>query len=209
MTTMRNDAPTGSTTSPSSRRSPTARLRHLAAAGAVVLLAVVGYVAWPTTTEVIPIESSYAYDVSNLRLLSGQASDVVYARVLDVAETDTEMGLTRFRVDITDVIKGNLSGIVVVEQLGYRDLSGKRQVIAEDPEQPLLRVGSEVLLTLGQEPDGRLVVIGGPRSVVEMTPGLDKAALRDERVRAARGAEPVRNAQGQVVLPVRERPIRD
>lgn len=174
-----------------------------------MLLAVIGYVVWPTTTDVVPIESSYAYDVSSLRLLSGQATDIVYARVLDVVETDAQTGVTHFRVDVTDVIKGDLSGTVVVEQFGYRDQSGKRHVIAEDPDQPLLRVGSDVLLTLGQETDGRLVVIGGPRSVVELTPDLDKAALRAERVRAARGAEPVRDAEGQIMLPVREGPIND
>ncbi len=64
-----------------------------------------------------------------------------------------------------------------------------------------------VLLTLGQEPDGRNIVMGGPRSVVVLDEKIDRKALRAERAKAARNAQPVRDGGGRAVLPVKKRPV--
>lgn len=165
------------------------------------------YSAWPTTMEHRSIESSYAYDVTNLKLLSGQADAIVIANVVGVSETDEEAGTTSFTIDVTDSIKGNLGGRQTVEQLGFVETTGKTHTTVEDPDQPLLQVGSTALLTLGQEPDSRLIVIGGPRSVVVLDDN-QRNAVRVERATAARNAEPVRDQAGRVVLPVKDKPIR-
>jgi hypothetical protein len=77
----------------------------------------------------------------------------------------------------------------------------------EDPDQPLPQPGSEVLLTLGREPDGRNIVMAGTRSVVVLGDNTNRAALRAERVTAAQNAKPVRDATGRPVLPVKQRPV--
>jgi hypothetical protein len=124
-----------------------------------------------------------------------------------VVSVDEKMGSTSFDVLITDTIKGDLAGRQVVEQLGFTETNGKTHTTVEDPDQPLLRPGSEVLLTLGREPDGRNIVMGGPRSVVVLGDKTNRAALRAERVTAARNAKPVRDATGRPVLPVKQRPV--
>ena len=176
---------------------------------AVLALAVPAatYWAWPTTVERREMHTSYAFNVNDLRILSGQADNIVFARVVGVADVDEELGTTSFTVEITDVIKGDLRGRQVVQQLGFSETNGKTHTTVEDPDQPLLRPGSEVLLTLGREPDGRNIIIGGPRSVVVLGAGTDRAALRMERVAAARNAQPVRDATGRVVMPVKQRPV--
>ena len=47
------------------------------------------------------------------------------------------------------MIKGDLSGRQVVKQLGFVEETLKKRTIIEDPDQPLLRPGTEALLTLG------------------------------------------------------------
>ena len=173
----------------------------------VLALSAAVYWAWPTTMEHRSIESSYAYDVTNLKLLSGQADAIVIANVVGVSRTSEEAGTTSFTIDVTDSIKGTLSGRQTVDQLGFVEKTGKTHTTVEDPDQPLLKVGSTALLTLGQEPDGRLIVIGGPRSVVVLGDN-QRSAVRVERATAARNAEPVRDQAGRVVLPVKDRPIR-
>jgi hypothetical protein len=173
----------------------------------VLALAGVVYLAWPTTMQHREMHSSYAYDVSNLRLLSGQADAIIFARVVEIVAVNEKAGTTAFAVEVTDAIKGDLSGRLTVEQLGFIETSGKTHVTVEDPDQPLLRPASDVLLTLGQEPDGRYVVIGGPRSVVVLGESNQRSAVRAERAAAARNAQPVRDGSGRVVLPVKQRPV--
>ena len=184
--------------------------KPLTAALAVVCVALgaVVYWLWPTTTEYRPMHASYAYDVTNLRLLNGQADEIVLAEVADVAAVDEEAGTTSFMVTVTDTIKGTVSGTQCVEQLGFVETTGKKHVTVEDPDQPLLRPGTDVLLTLGREPDGRLIAIGGPRSVVVLDDADERLRIRSERADAARNAEPVRDASGRIVLPVRPGPVR-
>ena len=182
------------------------RFALLVAALALALTSTV-YWAWPTTTEHRETHGSYAFDVNGLAILNGQADNIVFSRVVGVASVDEKMGTTSFDVLITDTIKGDLAGRQVVEQLGFTETNGKTHTTVEDPDQPLLRPGSEVLLTLGREPDGRNIVMGGPRSVVVLDDKTNRAALRAERVTAAQNAKPVRDATGRPVLPVKQRPV--
>lgn len=189
------------------QRSPRRKKVVIILSAITLVLAAAVYWAWPTTMQYRTIESSYAYDVTDLRILSGQADAIVIARVLDVTKTDEEAGTTSFGVDVTDSIKGTLTGRQIVQQLGFVETTGKTHTTVEDEDQPLLKVGSNVLLTLGQEPDGRLIVMGGPRSVVVLD-ATERSAVRAERAAAARNAEPVRDGTGRVVLPVKQRPVR-
>ena len=182
------------------------RLALLVAALALALTSTV-YWAWPTTTEYREMHGSYAFDVNDLSILNGQADNIVFSRVIGVVSVDEKMGTTSFDVLITDTIKGDLAGRQVVEQLGFTETEGKTHTTVQDPDQPLLRPGSEVLLTLGREPEGRNIVMGGPRSVVVLSDKINRAALRAERVAAARNAKPVRDATGRPVLPVKQRPV--
>lgn len=179
----------------------------LALSGALV--AVLTWAAWPTSIEHRDIESAYAYDVSDLRVLNGQADNIVFATVEEVVDSDGDAVTTSFAVQVTDVVKGDLTGRQVVQQLGFSETAGKTHTVSEDPDQPLLKPGTQVLLTLGREPDGRNTVMGGPRSVVVLNDQIDRAALRAERVRAAKLAIPVTDPAGSVVYPIEEAAIHD
>ena len=52
------------------------------------------------------MHASYAYDVEDLSLLSGQSDDVVFARVVSPVAVDERLGATSFAVEVTDAIKG-------------------------------------------------------------------------------------------------------
>ena len=192
----------------SSEQSHRRRFALLVAALALAVTSAV-YWAWPTTTEYRELHDSYAFDVTDLSVLNGQADNIVFGRIIGAVSVDEEMGTTSFEVRVTDAIKGNLAGRQVVEQLGFTETEGKTHTTVQDPEQPLLRPGSEVLLTLGQEPDGRNIVMAGPRSVVVLGDQTNRRALRAERVAAARNAKPVRDATGRPVLPVKKGTVHD
>ena len=107
------------------------------------------------------------------------------------------------------MIKGDLSDRQVVKQLGFVEETLKKRTIIEDLDQPLLRPGTEALLTLGFSYDGTHTVVAGPKSVVTLRADRTaRAALREARAPAARQARPVRDGSGTVVLPVKNRPIR-
>lgn len=77
---------------------------------AVALLGVACAWLWPTQIVRQPIESSYAYDVTDLRLLSGQADNIVIANILGVVGVDEEAGTTSYEIGVVNAIKGDLTG---------------------------------------------------------------------------------------------------
>ncbi len=130
---------------------------------AAAATAVVGYRARNDVSQVFRIESSYAFDVTNLPYLAGYADNVFLARV--VAVDGVQEPHTVYRVQVDDVLKGSLSGEVAVAQLGNR--SGNDVWVEE--EQPLLEVGSRYLLVtnprIGSDVE---VVLGGPAASVNL-----------------------------------------
>ena len=85
-------------------------VKRVVAGGVALILAVAGYLAWPTTVVHQPMHSSYGFDVTNLRILSGQADNIVIAKVLGVSDVDEAAGATFFSIEVTDAIKGDLTG---------------------------------------------------------------------------------------------------
>lgn len=113
--------------------------------------------------ETFPIESSYAFDVTNLAHLAGYADNVFVGRV--IAVDDVQAPQTVYSVEVRNALKGRLSGVIAVAQLGYRD---GNDVWVEE-EQPLLVVGGQYLLVTNQRIGSDVeVVLGGPAASVNL-----------------------------------------
>ena len=145
---------------------------RLAAAAAVIAIAAVGFVPQiidgsgprPMNGEVVFIEGSYAFEVTNLKVLMDHTSDVFVARVLSVEDTDDDLGMTYYRVAIEEVAVGSqATGEVMVRQIGYVDGSG---TVHRLDDQPLLEVDDTYLLATSYDADrSAFTVSAGPISV--------------------------------------------
>ena len=67
----------------------------------LLVMGAIGFAVWPTTVVHRPMQSSYAFAVTDLRLLSGQADNIVIGRILAVDDVDQELGTTSYWIDVT------------------------------------------------------------------------------------------------------------
>lgn len=130
------------------------------------------------------IKTSYAFDVTNTGELLEYADDAFIGEVLGVEATEESRSTTVWRVRVTERVKGNLSGTVLVRQLGYVDKDSRTHV-AEN--QPLLVPGSrQLLVTTHGDAEGVLTLVAGPRSSVAVKTSSDQARVLAEYRAAAR-----------------------
>jgi hypothetical protein len=147
-----------------------------------------------------PIHPSYPSDFSNNQNLIGGTSNVFIAKVLaQTGNKETEIGpRTQYTVEIVQNIKGDLSGVVTLDQLGgYKN---GQLVTVEDAtlEGYLLQPGSTYLLatrynekenwhTLNPHPNAsKLLSSDGTKSTLE----LQTLADQDEKVKSLEAAYP-------------------
>lgn len=168
--------------------------RGIVAAALSVALAVAGGCglgARDETSRTSEIETSFAFDVTNLRYLMGYADNVFVGEVQSVV--GKQDAHTQYEVQVQDSLKGQLEGDVVVSQLGTAT-DGETQV-TED--QPLLRVGQTYLLVTSWDANNNWqTLIAGPKASVPINDqkGADsvKKRYRDaiERQQYPPGVQP-------------------
>lgn len=153
----------------------------------------------------IELSPSYAADFSNDRFLMGASHNVFVGKVLRQTGTK-ERGIgpeTQFEVEVVTLIKGDVEGIVMVNQQGgVKDdflyiMEGGDAVIPRDDENYFLQSGSTYLLATrynDQEKWHTLISHPNARKLISRD-NLDTAELKvmaeaDERVGALKTAYP-------------------
>lgn len=121
--------------------------------GFVLLLAAVGILAITVMTKPLRVVDAgpFITDFRDDRRLAGGVHDIFVGRVVSKAGNKSLQRLpeTQFQVDVLETIKGNLSGTVVVNQLGgYR---GNQLVLFEGDK--LLEIGKTYLFATRNHPE--------------------------------------------------------
>ena len=132
------------------------------------------------------IETSYAFDLTNLRELTGYADNVFVGRV--VARAGSTQLRTQSVVEVVETLEGDLSGRVVVDQLGYE--TAREIHVAEG--QSLLRPGATYLIVSNDAIDGSgwQTLMGGPASLVRVDASNRAGVERTYRRALARATWP-------------------
>jgi hypothetical protein len=107
------------------------------------------------------ITAIQAFDVTDDRKLVGFADNVFVGRVAEkvgtegsVESTTAVMASTRFSVEVLENVKGNLQGVVTVEQDGGYDPTQGCVMLMEDD--PLLKPGQEILFLTRRDERSRV-----------------------------------------------------
>ncbi|RSD25511.1 hypothetical protein [Mesobacillus subterraneus] len=97
----------------------------------------------PFGYDVITIQTSHAFDVSDSKKLVGWADDVFIGKVIKNEGTRDDDGMveTQFKVKVSHNIKGDLGGDVIVNQQG--GYTGNTLVLVENDQ--LLKEGEQYL----------------------------------------------------------------
>lgn len=161
-------------------QSPRVRLVVGAVVAAVLVIIFVTVREGPPRKEII--ETSYIFDVTNLRHLAGYADNVFVGEVQAIV--GVEDGHTQYQVTVENTVKGQLEGEVIVSQLGY--VAGNETHVTED--QPLLVTGESYLLVtnpMNPDPTGKdwQDLISGPMTAIPIRSGSRAATI--ERYRGA------------------------
>jgi hypothetical protein len=164
-------------------RSPRVVLGAAVVAIALVALAVTLKEEPPHTTI---IETSGTFDTSNLAHLAGYADNIFVGTVQTIEGVDD--GHTQYRVAVEETVKGDLSGDVVVSQLGY--VTDNETHMTED--QPLLVVGDSYLLVTNPDTVGRdwQSLVTGATSAVTVEDDNRKGVIERYRGATARQVYP-------------------
>lgn len=138
---------------------------------AIILTSIVGLTALGSfiysentgTTHLI--ESSYAFDVTDVQLVAGYADAVFIATVEEVREVQSDRQRTLYDVRVHQILKGTLPDRITVRQLGY-SAGGDRYVVEDQPQ---LGVGQSYLLATTKADSAQYTVIGGPEAAVAVS----------------------------------------
>ena len=150
---------------------------------AFTLAVAVGLLAWRfapapwfqgTTSEVSIGHAIYAIDMTDDRQVAGFASDVFFGRVVENSGQIMldEFPKTLFQVEVLEVLKGNLSGVVKVGQAAGVVEDGSMFFMAGDTQ--LLETGKVYLLVVNGPAPGSN---GGGYSVVSGGNGLHEVEI--------------------------------
>ncbi len=176
------------------------------ALGTVILLAVIVAVLSTTMTRMptsfksgLPApngDAQYAYDFDDNRIMVGSAHYIFVGKVLSQVGDETLDGIiaaTQFKVDVIVNIKGNISGSVIVNQLGVVVKNGR--LTSYNGDKPL-QVGATYLFAarydknwyhISVPPYDRKLISAEPELSVDQLKAL---AEQDERVIALRASYP-------------------
>ena len=94
--------------------------------------------------------ASYAFDVTNDRKLSNFAEDIFFGKVTEKNGESAERGdpQTQYQVAVIEVLKGDVSGSIIVTQTGGTESDGTKFRMADDP---VLMEAGEVYLFITRE----------------------------------------------------------
>jgi len=146
----------------------------------VIVAAVLAAIGWYAYEAVRPgrvnlIRPSYAFDLTDREQVAGHADNIFIARVDGIAGVDADRGpRTIFRVTVVENIKGNLTGTVLVRQLGGK--VGKDVWVVENDQ--ALAVGSTYVLATKQslQQKGAQVLLAGPLGHEIVATSVDRQA---------------------------------
>jgi len=150
----------------------------------LVLAGLIGTGFWLTQTnehedgvEIVYDQALYAVDVTDDRELVGAAHNVFVGKVIAQTGTTTDPYLrTQFSVEVLEVIKGNLSGTVTVNQKGgYEYFEGKDYLILTKGDKLLEPGESYLFVTRGNDARGHTFVpVYGNLLIIDQADRQDK-----------------------------------
>ena len=132
------------------------------------------------TKEISVGQASYAIDVSNDRESAGFASDIFFGRVVEKSRQIMldDFPKTLFKVEVLEVLKGSLSGVVIVGQGAGVVEDGTMFFMAGDTK--LLETGEVYLLVVnGPAPErngGGYSIVSGGYGKYEVLEGTGESA---------------------------------
>lgn len=149
--------------------------RALLAAALAVVIGVGGWWGYETLrpADTTVIHPSYAFDVTDLRQVAGFADHVLVGRVTAVDRVAESNGVawTTFGVEVLQVLKGDVSGTVLVDQQGGKIGKDVWRVEGVSP----LAVSGTYLIAVTDE-NGQLTSVGGPSAPRRLGNGSERAA---------------------------------